>query len=67
MVPEGMISEEEVPNGWGLLYVGKGVVIKKHPNRFQSRNIMGEMEMLISALIKNQGKGYQLQPFIPNG
>jgi hypothetical protein len=54
MVPEGLIEAEEVPENWGLLYVGKRILQVKKALPFRERNIQGETFMLISALRRTQ-------------
>lgn len=45
--PTGLIKPEEVPDGWGLLYVnGKGGVRQRKEALFQERNLEAEHHLL---------------------
>lgn len=50
--PQGLISPDEVPQSWGLLYVTKGGLVKKQKDAdpFPDRNKDKEFVMLTSAL-----------------
>jgi len=48
--PEGLIKENEIPDGWGLLYwTGKKIEIKKNGN-MQECNLKAERTMLLSII-----------------
>ncbi len=51
MCMPGLIKPEELPEGWGLLYVHKTQVRRPQPSAsFASRNTVSEMALLVSAL-----------------
>lgn len=49
LCPEGLIAKDELPEGWGLLWVvGRGIQ-SQWPSRMFPRSIEAEMRMLLSA------------------
>ncbi|OEU66205.1 MAG: hypothetical protein BA863_09185 [Desulfovibrio sp. S3730MH75] len=50
MCPKGMIKPEEVPEGWGLLYVLPKTIRKVKKAETQKNNHKAEMTLLVSAL-----------------
>lgn len=61
--PDGIIKEEEVPNGYGLLYVvdGKMKMIRKS-ERFERHNANGEIG-IVTSIVKRNGIKPQLFNF----
>jgi hypothetical protein len=57
LCPKGLISEEEVPEGWGLLWESNRRVFRKVPApRQPEKNQRGETNILLS-LIRRIGRG----------
>ena len=51
LVPSGLVKEEEIPEGYGLLYLsGKRIHMVKQPTRNGNVNLLAERGMLVSAL-----------------
>ena len=53
VVPDGLVTPEEIPNGWGLLYLrGRSLVSKKKSKLFteEDRNIYGEINTLLNLM-----------------
>jgi hypothetical protein len=54
LAPRGMISQEELPKGWGLLeYAGRRVMLASKPSRKSLRTeigLMKEMNLLLASL-----------------
>ena len=51
MVPRGLVTVDDLPEGWGLLEVtANKVFVVLKPRRFLKRNTQGETRMMISAL-----------------
>jgi len=51
MVMDGLLKPEEIPEGWGLVYLrGRATVIVKEPKSFMARNLASEISMLVFSL-----------------
>ncbi len=59
MCPEGVIPIEEVPNEWGLLYVGarNRVTIVRTPVGNTRRDTRGELSLMYSLLRRVEVRG----------
>lgn len=57
MVPHSLVSAEDVPDPWGLVYVGVGTraYVAKQPVPVAERDLMAEILLLTSALRRIKG------------
>lgn len=56
LAPEGVISVDELPDGWGLLKpCGRGVRVVRHGRPFDFYGRAWEIQMLVSALRREDG------------
>ena len=53
VVPDGLVTPEEIPNGWGLLYLrDRSLIAGKKSKLFseEERNVYGEMNTLLNLI-----------------
>lgn len=56
LVPQGLVSPEEIPDGWGLLYCdGKDVTVVKQAPTHTEKDLESEFDLYITLLRKFTG------------
>jgi hypothetical protein len=56
LTPKDLVKPEEVPIGWGLLYIeGRSIKVVKRPGKNLTRNAENEISLLVSMMRKELG------------
>jgi hypothetical protein len=66
LTPQGLISVDELPNGWGLLECsGKRIRVIKQGSRFDKKNNRAETNILLSVLrrVEISGKHHSIRVY----